>query len=122
MPADSQMLASASEDGKVILWFAEDGFPTRTFNAQAGATNTKKLPGVEAVQYSRSGLLLTCGRDNTARVWKAERFSWWFTGLMHRFPGTDAFSRKMQIAELDYLRRSDIGAAAVAENYVGLPI
>jgi p-hydroxybenzoate 3-monooxygenase len=56
-----------------------------------------------------------------ARVWKAERFSWWFTSLMHRFPDTDAFSRKMQIAELDYLRRSDVGAAAVAENYVGLP-
>jgi p-hydroxybenzoate 3-monooxygenase len=56
-----------------------------------------------------------------ARVWKAERFSWWFTGLMHRFPETDAFSRKMQIAELDYLRHSQVGAAAVAENYVGLP-
>jgi p-hydroxybenzoate 3-monooxygenase len=56
-----------------------------------------------------------------ARVWKAERFSWWFTGLMHRFPDTDAFARKMQVAELDYLRHSRVGAAAVAENYVGLP-
>ncbi|HUO21675.1 MAG TPA: 4-hydroxybenzoate 3-monooxygenase [Caulobacteraceae bacterium] len=56
-----------------------------------------------------------------ARVWKAERFSWWFTSLMQRFPDTDAFARKMQIAELDYLRRSQVGAAAVAENYVGLP-
>ena len=56
-----------------------------------------------------------------ARVWKAERFSWWFTSLMHRFPDTDAFGRKMQIAELDYLRHSKAGAAAVAENYVGLP-
>jgi p-hydroxybenzoate 3-monooxygenase len=56
-----------------------------------------------------------------ARVWKAERFSWWFTSLMHRFPDTDPFARKMQIAELDYLRRSEVGAAGVAENYVGLP-
>ena len=56
-----------------------------------------------------------------ARVWKAERFSWWFTTLMHRFPDTDPFTRKMQIAELDYLRRSPVGAAAMAENYVGLP-
>ena len=56
-----------------------------------------------------------------ARVWKAERFSWWFTGLTHRFPETDAFSRRMQIAELDYLRTSQRGAASVAENYVGLP-
>jgi len=62
--------------------------------------------------YSRSAL---------ARVWKAERFSWWFTNLMHRFPDTDAFTRKMQIAELDYLRHSTVGAAAMAENYVGLP-
>ena len=56
-----------------------------------------------------------------ARVWKAERFSWWFTSLMHRFPDADPFSRKIQIAELDYLRRSTLGAASVAENYVGLP-
>ena len=54
-------------------------------------------------------------------MWKAERFSWWFTTLMHRFPDTDPFTRKMQIAELDYLRRSPVGAAAMAENYVGLP-
>jgi p-hydroxybenzoate 3-monooxygenase len=62
--------------------------------------------------YSRSAL---------ARVWKAERFSWWFTSLTHRFPDTDAFARQMQIAELNYLRGSARGAAAVAENYVGLP-
>jgi WD40 repeat protein len=72
--ADSQMLATSSEDGRVILWFAEDGFPTRTINAQAvsGAGNRAKLPGVLSVQYSRSGLLTTVGRDNTARVWKAD--------------------------------------------------
>lgn len=71
--SDSQMLASASEDGKVILWYAEDGFPTRTFNAQvdpkATGTARNKLPGVLAVQYSRTGQLATCGRDNSARLW-----------------------------------------------------
>ncbi len=56
-----------------------------------------------------------------ARVWKAVRFSWWFTQLMHRFPGDDAFSHKVQIAELDYLRQSRASATALAENYVGLP-
>ena len=73
--ADSQMLASASEDGKVILWYAEDGFPTRSFTAQADGKGTGprgKVPGVEAVSYSRSGLIATCGRDNTARLWKAD--------------------------------------------------
>jgi WD40 repeat protein len=69
--ADSQMLASSSEDGRVILWLAEDGFPTRTINAQASPIVRNKLPGVLSVQFSRTGQLLTCGRDNTARVWNA---------------------------------------------------
>jgi p-hydroxybenzoate 3-monooxygenase len=57
-----------------------------------------------------------------ARVWKAERFSWWFTGLTHRFPDMDAFARKMQIAELDYIRSSAAAQQVLAENYVGLQI
>ncbi len=57
-----------------------------------------------------------------ARVWKAERFSWWFTGLTHRFPDATPFDRKMQLAELDYLRTSVPYQMAVAENYVGLAL
>jgi p-hydroxybenzoate 3-monooxygenase len=57
-----------------------------------------------------------------ARVWKAERFSWWFTMLTHRFPATEPFDRKMQIAELDYIRTSRAAQATLAENYVGLPL
>jgi p-hydroxybenzoate 3-monooxygenase len=57
-----------------------------------------------------------------ARVWKAERFSWWFTSLMHRFPENGEFGSKMQSAELDYLVRSDAAMKVMAENYVGLPI
>ena len=56
-----------------------------------------------------------------ARVWKAERFSWWFTSLMHRFPDTGAIGQKLQQAELDYLVRSRAASTALAENYVGLP-
>jgi p-hydroxybenzoate 3-monooxygenase len=56
-----------------------------------------------------------------ARVWKAERFSWWFTGLTHRFPDMDGFARKMQLAELGYIRTSHAAQVTVAENYVGLP-
>jgi p-hydroxybenzoate 3-monooxygenase len=56
------------------------------------------------------------------RVWRAERFSWWFTSLMHRFPDTGAFGRKMQTAELDYLVHSRAASTALAENYVGLPL
>jgi p-hydroxybenzoate 3-monooxygenase len=57
-----------------------------------------------------------------ARVWKAERFSWWFTQLMHRFPESGDFGRKMQHAELDYLVQSEAAMRAMAENYVGLSL
>jgi p-hydroxybenzoate 3-monooxygenase len=55
-----------------------------------------------------------------ARVWKAERFSWWMTMLLHKFPDTP-FDEKLQLAELDYLFRSRAAATAFAENYTGLP-
>ncbi len=60
-------------------------------------------------------------RDALRRVWKAERFSWWMTTLLHTFPDSSAFDRKMQVAELDYVTSSSAGATALAENYVGLP-
>ena len=56
-----------------------------------------------------------------ARVWKAERFSWWMTSLLHRFPEAGAIGQKLQRAELDYLVGSRAAATALAENYVGLP-
>lgn len=56
------------------------------------------------------------------RVWKAERFSWSLTKLMHRFPEDGPFERRMQVAELDYIASSEAAQRAIAENYVGLPI
>lgn len=56
-----------------------------------------------------------------ARVWKAERFSWWFTSMMHRFPDQTPFDLKMQVADLEFLRGSASAQKAMAENYVGLP-
>jgi len=56
-----------------------------------------------------------------ARVWKAERFSWWFSSLMHRYPDQSEFDLKMQIAELEFLRSNAAAQKAMAENYVGLP-
>lgn len=56
------------------------------------------------------------------RVWKAERFSWWFTSLMHRFPDSGEFGQKVQEAELEYLVGSRAASTALAENYVGLPL
>ena len=57
-----------------------------------------------------------------ARIWRAERFSWWLTSLMHRFPDSEGFGQKMQEAELDYLVNSQALSKSLAENYVGLPL
>jgi p-hydroxybenzoate 3-monooxygenase len=56
-----------------------------------------------------------------ARVWKAERFSWWMTQMLHRFPEPSGFDEKMQAAELEYLFSSKAAQTVLAENYVGLP-
>ena len=56
-----------------------------------------------------------------ARVWMAERFSWWFSSLMHRTPDQSAFDLRVQRAELDFLASSAAAQRAMAENYVGLP-
>ena len=55
------------------------------------------------------------------RIWKAERFSWWMTSLMHRFPGRNPFDDRIQLAELMYVADSRTASTALAENYVGLP-
>jgi len=55
------------------------------------------------------------------RVWKAERFSWWMTSLLHRFPDADDFAHRIQQAELEYLVGSEAACRSLAENYVGLP-
>jgi len=55
------------------------------------------------------------------RVWKAQRFSWWMTSMLHRFDTDNAFDRRRQIAELDYVTSSRAARTTLAENYVGLP-
>jgi len=56
------------------------------------------------------------------RVWKAQRFSWFMTSMLHRFPEHDPFDERRQLAELDYVTSSRAGATSLAENYVGLPM
>ena len=56
-----------------------------------------------------------------ARVWQAERFSWWMTRLLHRFPEDSGFDQRIQLAELEKLAQSEAAQMALAENYVGLP-
>ncbi|MDH3234925.1 MAG: 4-hydroxybenzoate 3-monooxygenase [Alphaproteobacteria bacterium] len=59
--------------------------------------------------------------DCLGRIWKAERFSWWMTSLLHKFPDQSSFDRGIQLAELDYLTGSVAAQTALAESYVGLP-
>ena len=67
------------------------------------------------------GLLESYSHKCLKRVWQAERFSWWLTSILHRFPDQSSFNRSIQVAELDHLMESDAAQAAFAENYVGLP-
>jgi p-hydroxybenzoate 3-monooxygenase len=55
------------------------------------------------------------------RVWKGQRFSWWMTSMLHRFPNEDSFSHNIHLAELDYVTSSRAASTTLAENYVGLP-
>ena len=74
------------------------------------------------IEFYRSGsstLLDEYSARALSRVWKATRFSWWFTTLMHRF-SADPFAQRLQVAELEYLSRSTAASRTVAENYVGL--
>jgi p-hydroxybenzoate 3-monooxygenase len=70
---------------------------------------------------SMAGLDAYSGRC-LRRVWKAVRFSWWFTSLMHKFPDGGEFGQKIQEAEIDYTLGSRAAQTALAENYVGLPL
>ena len=73
-------------------------------------------------QSGRTDLMEDYSARCLARVWKAQRFSWWMTALTHRFPEASAFERRAQAAELSYLISSKAAQTALAENYVGLPI
>ncbi|WP_395708029.1 4-hydroxybenzoate 3-monooxygenase [Reyranella sp.] len=70
---------------------------------------------------SNDDMLISYNDTALARVWKAERFSWWMTMLLHKLHPERSFEAQMQRAELDYLAGSRAAQTALAENYVGLP-
>ena len=98
--------------------------PTGAKGLNLAATDVKFLSDalIEAcIEKSHAGIDHYSKRC-LARIWRAERFSWWFTSLMHRFPDQGEIGQKLQEAELDYLVHSEAGSRTVAENYVGLPL
>jgi p-hydroxybenzoate 3-monooxygenase len=68
-----------------------------------------------------SSLLAQYSATCLRRVWKVQRFSWWMTQLLHRFPDESPFDRRRQLADLDYVTSSRAASQSLAENYVGLP-
>lgn len=74
--------------------------------------------------YSKGSLGLLDRYSETClrRVWKVQRFSWWMTSMLHRFPGANPFDHRRQLAELDYVTSSRAASTSLAENYVGLPL
>jgi p-hydroxybenzoate 3-monooxygenase len=98
--------------------------PTGAKGLNLAATDVKYLSGafIEYYQDKTDAGIDTYSQRCLRRVWKAERFSWWLTSLMHRFPDTQGFGQRIQEAELDYLVNSRAASTALAENYVGLPL
>jgi p-hydroxybenzoate 3-monooxygenase len=70
----------------------------------------------------RNELLENYSAKCLRRVWYAQRFSWWMTQIMHRFPGESVFDHRRQLSDLDYITSSSAAATSLAEQYVGLPL
>jgi p-hydroxybenzoate 3-monooxygenase len=98
--------------------------PTGAKGLNLAATDVKYLASALTEYYTQKSQAGIDGYSQRClrRIWRAERFSWWFTTLMHRFPDDGRIVAKFQEAELDYLLHSESGARTIAENYVGLPL
>ncbi|MBL4544059.1 MAG: FAD-dependent monooxygenase, partial [Rhodobacteraceae bacterium] len=97
--------------------------PTGAKGLNLAASDIHYLSEGLIAHYAGEGDALLDGYSDRAlaRVWKASRFSWSLTTLMHRFPDQGPFAQRMQEAELDWLEGSTAAQTALAENYVGLP-
>ena len=98
--------------------------PTGAKGLNLAAGDVKYLSSalIEHYQEKSDAGIDTYSQRALARIWRAERFSWWLTTLMHQFPESGAFGQRMQEAELDYLVHSQALSTSLAENYVGLPL
>jgi p-hydroxybenzoate 3-monooxygenase len=96
--------------------------PTGAKGLNLAAADVRILYQALVERYRTGGtrLLDRYSEQCLRRIWMAERFSWWFTSIMHKF-SDDAFAHRLQLAELDYLTGSTAALTSLAENYVGLP-
>lgn len=98
--------------------------PTGAKGLNLAAADVRVLARAVTAYYQsgRTDLLDCYSETCLRRVWQVQRFSTWMTTLLHRYPDDDPFRHRLQIAELDYVTRSEAAATCLAENYVGLPI
>lgn len=96
--------------------------PTGAKGLNLAASDVSTLYRIMTKVYKEGRTELTAKYSEIAlrRIWKAERFSWWMTSMLHQFSGDD-FGKRMQLAELEYYTSSEAGLRTIAENYVGLP-
>jgi p-hydroxybenzoate 3-monooxygenase len=97
--------------------------PTGAKGLNLAVADIRVLSRALAEYYAsgKTGLLESYSATCLRRVWKVQRFSWWMTSMLHRFPHENSFDQRRQIAELDYVTSSRAAAQSLAENYVGLP-
>ncbi len=97
--------------------------PTGAKGLNLAASDVSTLYNIlkKVYQEGRSDLLNKYSEICLRRIWKAERFSWWMTSMLHQFPEADGFSQRIAQSELEYFVESEAGRKTIAENYVGLP-
>ena len=97
--------------------------PTGAKGLNLAASDVSTLFNILLKVYGegRTDLLERYSEVCLRRIWKAERFSWWMTSMLHRFPDNDGFSQRIADSELAYFVDSEAGRTTIAENYVGLP-
>ena len=97
--------------------------PTGAKGLNLAASDVSTLFNILLKVYAegRTDLLERYSEVCLRRIWKAERFSWWMTSMLHRFPDSDGFSQRIADSELAYFVGSEAGRTTIAENYVGLP-
>jgi p-hydroxybenzoate 3-monooxygenase len=98
--------------------------PTGAKGLNLAAADVAVLARALAGYYreGRQDLLDAYSETCLRRVWRAQRFSWWMTSMLHRAPDGNPFDYRRQVAELEYVTTSRAAATALAENYTGFPI
>src|SRR5437762_403550 len=127
LPRRASGRRAANSRARIPFWLARH---SRAGGAGIGRTDLHVPPArIRAVEHALVEFYKHGSREALERyseiclrrVWKVQRFSWWMTSMLHRFPNEDSTSHHLHLAELDYVTSSRAASTTLAENYVGLP-